>query len=345
MINIETIAIAGFKSFGAEVTVPLRPINLLIGANGSGKSNFLNAFAFLQAFSSSQLVEFVVRGGGADGFLHFGSRTTEQLTIGTKFAGSDGYELQFRYDGRDNFLWIGGPSLPDMGDKRREIRKRFDSWRCYHFLDTGFHSPMKKTCKLDDNRFLRHDGSNLAAILYLLNQKHERSYRDIRDAVRLVAPFFEDFLLEPLQLGPDTIRLLWKHTSSDNHFDASSLSDGTLRYIALATLLLQPKELQPTVVVLDEPELGLHPSAVAAIASMLRVASRRTQIVLATQSPVLLDHFGPEDVLVAERKDGQSGMTRLEAGKLRGWLEDYSLGQLWEKNELGGRPAPECSRP
>ena len=144
MINVETIAIAGFKSFGAEVTIPLRPINLLIGANGSGKSNFLNAFAFLQAFSSGQLDEFVVRGGGADQFLHFGSRTTEQMTISTRFTGSDGYEFQFRYDGRDNFLWTGMPRLPDMGDKRRDTRKRFDSWRCHHFPDTGFHSPMKK---------------------------------------------------------------------------------------------------------------------------------------------------------------------------------------------------------
>ena len=344
MINVESIAIAGFKSFGAEVKVPLQSVNLLIGANGSGKSNFLNSFAFLQALSSGNFGNIVVREGGADRFLHFGSRNTEQLTIRVKFSDSDEYRLQFRYDEQDSFIWIGTPRFPEMGDDVRNTRKKFDSWRCHHFLDTGFHSPMKKTSKLDDNRFLRHDGSNLASFLYLLKQRHERSYCEIRDAVRLVAPFFEDFLLEPLQLGPDTIRLLWQHKSSDGHFDAFSLSDGTLRYIAIATLLLQPKELQPTVVVIDEPELGLHPSAIAAIASMLRVASRRTQIVLATQSPVLLDHFDPEDILIADRKDGQTGITRLEAGQLDAWLEEYSLGQLWEKNELGGRPTRESGR-
>ena len=163
--------------------------------------------------------------------------------------------------------------------------------------------------------------------------------------MRLVAPFFEDFQLEPLRLGPDTIRLLWRHKSSDEHFDSFSLSDGTMRYIALAALLLQPKELRPTVVVLEEPELGLHPFAISALASMLRVASRETQVVLATQSPVLLDHFEPEDILVADRQEGQTKITRLKEEKLSAWLEDYSLGQLWEKNELGGRPAREDGKP
>lgn len=344
-MNIKSIAIAGFKSFGAEVTVPLRPVNLLIGANGSGKSNFLNVFALLQAFSSGRLDDFVVREGGADRLLHFGSRNTEQLSIRARFAGSGGHEFQLRFDGRDDLHWHELPMPPEFGDKISNARNRFDSWRCHHFLDTGFHSPMKKSSKLDDNRFLRHDGSNLASVLYLLKRNHERSYCEIRDAVRLVAPFFEDFVLEPLQLEPNTTRLLWRHKSSDEHIDASSLSDGTLRYIAIATLLLQPKELQPTIVVIDMPELGLHPFAIAALASMLRVASRRTQIVLATQSPFLLDHFDPEDILITERQDGQSRITRLEAAGLREWLEDYSLGQLWEKNELGGRPAAEDGRP
>ena len=343
MHRVKTIAIAGFKSFGDEVEIPLGPVNLLIGANGSGKSNFLGAFAFLQAFSAGRIPEFVAREGGADQILHFGSRHTEHLTMRTTFDDSDRsdeFELHFRYDGRDG-LAFGLTTIAGMGDERCNSIDRFCSWRCYHFLDTGFHSPMKKTCKLDDNQFLRHDGSNLASLLYFLKQKYERSYRDIQNAVRMVAPFFEDFLLEPLRLGPDTIRLLWRHKSSDEHFDSFSLSDGTLRYIALAALLLQPKELRPTVVVIDEPELGLHPVAIAALASMLRVASRETQFVLATQSPVLLDHFEPEDILVADRQNRQTRISRLEAEKLRAWLEDYSLGQLWEKNELGGRPARE----
>ena len=204
---------------------------------------------------------------------------------------------------------------------------------------------MKKNAKLHDNRFLREDGSNLASFLYLLRERHGTSYRLIRNTIRQVAPFFDDFVLEPLALNTDTIRLEWRHRNSDAYFDVSSLSDGTLRFMALAALLLQPAELRPGIVLLDEPELGLHPFAITILASMLRLASRETQIVLATQSPTLLDHFEPEDVLVAERVDGQTRLNRLEAEKLQVWLEEYSLGQLWEKNELGGRPVREAPEP
>ena len=159
--------------------------------------------------------------------------------------------------------------------------------------------------------------------------------------MRLVAPFFDDFILEPLALNPDTIRLEWKHVGADDYFDVSSLSDGTLRFIALAALLQQPVELRPSVILLDEPELGLHPLAVAMLASMVRSASVNTQVILATQSPTLLDHFKPEDVLVADRVDGATKFTRLNTEELAIWLEDYSIGQLWEMNDLEGNPMPE----
>jgi len=204
---------------------------------------------------------------------------------------------------------------------------------------------MKKTPNLHDNRFLREDGSNLASFLYLLRERHEASYRMIRNTIRMVVPFFDDFVLEPMALNPDTIRLEWRHRISDAYFDVSSLSDGTLRFVALATLLLQPKELRPEIILLDEPELGLHPYAITMLAAMLRSASHETQIVAATQSPTLLDHFEPEDVLVAERVAGETRINRLEAEPLLEWLEEYSLGQLWEKNELGGRPAREAPEP
>ena len=338
MSTLKSIAIKGFKSFGDETEVPLGQLNVLIGANGSGKSNFLGAFAFLQAVSSGDLDRYVAREGGADQILHFGSRRTEELSMRATFADSDWYELRFMY-GDGDYLYVGKPRFSDMGARRRNVVDRLDAWHCYHFLDTSRHSRMKKTGKLDDNRILRSDGANLAAFLYFLQKKHERAYDDIRNAVQLVAPFFEDFLLEPRRLEPDSIRLLWKHRVSDGHFDASSLSDGTLRFMALAALLLQPKELRPTVVAIDEPELGLHPLAIAALASMLQVASGETQVVLSTQSSALVDRFEPEDILVADRAGGQTRIRRLEAQKLRGWLDDYSLGQLWEKNELGGHPA------
>ena len=200
---------------------------------------------------------------------------------------------------------------------------------------------MKKTRRVDDNRYLRRDGANLAPFLFLLKRRYPSSYDMIRRTVQLVAPFFHDFELAPLALNPDTIRLEWRHRNSDMYFDAASLSDGTLRFIALATLLLQPAELLPSVILVDEPELGLHPAAITVFASLVKQVSRTRQVILSTQSSPLLDHFEPEDVLVAERVNGGTTLTRLSSEKLASWLEDYSLGQLWEKNELGGRPAPE----
>ena len=159
--------------------------------------------------------------------------------------------------------------------------------------------------------------------------------------IRQVAPFFRDFLLDPRRLNPDTIRLEWKHKGTDTYFDASSLSDGTLRFMALATLFLQPKPYKPSVILLDEPELGLHPSAITLVASLMQKASTESQVIVSTQSSLLLDHLEPEDVLVADRGDGATRFSRLDSARLQSWLEDYSLGQLWEKNEIGGRPAPE----
>jgi len=158
--------------------------------------------------------------------------------------------------------------------------------------------------------------------------------------VQRVAPFFNDFLLAPTELNREYIKLEWRHKKSDQNFDASSLSDGTLRFIVLATLFLQPGHYRPSVILVDEPELGLHPYAIEMLAALVRQASVHTQVIMSTQSSLLLDHFQPEDVLIADRVDGGTILTRLESEQLREWLEDYSLGQLWEKNEIGGRPVP-----
>jgi predicted ATPase len=200
---------------------------------------------------------------------------------------------------------------------------------------------MKKTADVDDNDYLRPDGSNLAAFLHYLGKKHKTAYGLIRRTVQRVAPFFDDFRLKPQKLNQGKIRLEWSHKGSEGYFDASSLSDGSLRFIALATLFLQPVSLRPSVILVDEPELGLHPYAITLLASLVKQASAETQVILSTQSPLLLDHFRPEDVLVADRVKGATQFTRLESAKLSKWLEEYSLGQLWEKNEFGGRPGRE----
>ena len=200
---------------------------------------------------------------------------------------------------------------------------------------------MRKTAKLDDNGDLHADGSNIAPFLYRLQQRHPEAYGLIRGAVQQVAPFFEDFRLGPRGLNEESIKLEWRHKQSDQYFDASSLSDGTLRFIFLATLFLQPGIYRPSAILIDEPELGLHPQAIGILAALIQQASIDSQVIVASQSPLLLDYFDPEDVLVADRVGGRTEISRLDAGSLDAWLAEYSLGQLWEKNEIGGRPTPD----
>ena len=382
MPAIDQISVEGFRSIKNVERLKLGSINILIGPNGSGKSNFIEVFSFLRHIITRNLQNYIKRVGGADEVLHFGSKTTSELSIHISFrlkdSESNAYKIIMSPANTDTLYveseqvffhkeeeypekpWddyinggnkeaaISNPRVTDRHHVADNVRETLMLWEFYHFHDTSHSSPIKKTAKLDDNRRLRPDGSNLAAFLYLLREKHETSYRLICRTIRLAAPFFKDFALAPRALNKETILLEWEHEGTDAYFNANSLSDGTLRFIALTTLLLQPKKFLPSAILLDEPELGLHPSAITLLASLIRLASTKTQIILATQSSLLLDHFLPENVLVAERAGGGTQIVRCEKDekdkeRLLEWLEDYSLGQLWEKNEIGGRPAPERS--
>ena len=366
--ELDYISVKGFKSI-ASVKVELMPINVIIGPNGSGKSNFIGVFSFLNEIREGHLNDYVRKAGGAEQLLHFGSKVTGEIRILVSFCQEvNQYELTLKPTADDSlypaeewaYFWDkayypGGPyheslssrengreagiSDPSLKGTANWVQNRLGKWRLYHVHDTSTTSPLRKTAKLNDNRFLRPDGSNLPAFLYLLQQKHPTAYSLIRRTVQRVAPFFDDFQLNPDPLNEEAIRLAWKHKNSDQYFGVYSLSDGTLRFIALATLFLQPDTFRPSVILVDEPELGLHPYAITMLASLVKQASRETQVILSTQSPLLLDHFQPEDVLVADRVEGGTQFTRLDSSKLETWLKNYSLGQLWEKNELGGRPA------
>jgi len=368
---LDYITIRGFKSIASLEKLSLRPINVLIGPNGSGKSNFIGVFSFLHAIRQGHLREYVTKAGGAERILHFGSKTTKEIAFHLSFRDNvNQYELRLSPTEDDGlypssettFFWDkdrypdrpygealsprdhdreAGISDPNVKKIPGWVRSRLGGWRLYHVHDTSSTSPMRKTTRVDDNDFLRPDGSNLAAFLYFLHEKEPTSYSLIRRTIQRVAPFFDDFRLKPVRLNPNDIKLEWKHKNSDQYFDASSLSDGTLRFIVLATLFLQTEDYLPSVILVDEPELGLHPYAIEMLASLIRHASTKTQVVVSTQSSLLLDHFNPEDVLVANRVGSATQVQRLEREKLSDWLQDYSLGQLWEKNELAGRPSPE----
>jgi predicted ATPase len=218
----------------------------------------------------------------------------------------------------------------------RQAFADLSSYCVYHFHDTGDTAPAKAACDVEDNRSLRPQAENLAAFLYWLQEKKPGYFSNIQDTVRQIAPFFGKFNLAPSRLNESKIRLEWAEKGSDAYFNASALSDGTLRFICLATLLLQPEP--PPLILLDEPELGLHPAAINLLAALLQSAATRTQIIVATQSVTLVDQFTPEEVWTVDREGNQSVFRHLARQDLGAWLDGYSLGELWQKNVFGGRP-------
>lgn len=372
MPALHHLTIQGFKSITAIEKLVLKQINVVIGPNGSGKSNFIEVFSLFSAISEGRLQTYVSRSGGANRLLHFGEKSTSKIHLHASFDGmTNGYEIDLVAANGDRlrpaaeflsfvdieallpgersmpFLefsdgsgWEAGISGASDNEVVVDVRDYLAGWKVYHFHDTSRSAPMKKTANLNDNHSLRADGANLAAFLYLLCERHADAYGLIRRAIQRVAPFFDDFILQPQRLNPDKILLEWKHKNSEEYFDASSLSDGTLRFMALATLLLQPEQFRPPLILIDEPELGLHPLAITMLASAMRTASQASQLIVSTQSSLLLDQFEPPEVLVAEREEGGTRLRRLEEAGLAEWLDEYSLGQLWEKNVLGGRPGP-----
>jgi predicted ATPase len=363
MHQLDRVRVAGYKSI-RDQELTLRPLNVLIGANGSGKSNLIGAFRLLNEIVSQNFQVSVGTMGGADALLHFGRKRTEEILLRFQ-SGKNAYLCRLVPTAGDSMVFgeervyfqapgysrpydehLGGghkeTELPGAVERsaRRTISHHvldaFKSWKIYHFHDTSDSARVKQTGDLDDNARLRADAGNLAAFLYRLRERKADHYRNIVDAVRLVAPFFHDFNLRPDRLNPRKIRLEWQEVGSDSYFDAHALSDGTLRFVCLATLLLQP--VPPTTILIDEPELGLHPYAITVLAELFRATAHRAQLLVSTQSVTLVNQLEPQDVIVAERREGESVFRRLEDEEIATWLDDYALGELWEKNVLGGRP-------
>jgi predicted ATPase len=373
MNKLDRIQVSGFKSIGS-MDLSLNSLNVLIGANGAGKSNFIGVFDLLNQIVEERLQLFVGKAGGADALLHFGRKTTEEIVIHTSF-GRNAYEVGLTSAAQDTLIFSKEiayyhyhgqqfsqlPSPYPMGSGHKETRlyeeprrfhgsaaiadsvfienhvlKNLKSWKVYHFHDTSDNAPVKQTGDMGDNALLRADAANLAAFLYLLQEKHPDNYARLVKTIRLAAPFFDDFVLRPSPLNPNKILLEWREVKSDAYFNVHALSDGTLRFICLATLLLQPN--LPTTIIIDEPELGLHPYAIVLLASLMRGAATQTQVIVSTQSVSLVNQFAPEDIIIVDREAGQSTFKRLDTASIENWLEEYGLGELWEKNILGGRP-------
>ena len=366
MDALNRITLKGWKSI-REASIDFRPLTVLVGANGVGKSNLISFFKLLNEMIGGRLQTFVGLSGGADSVLHHGSRTTPVMAAEIEFetdAGSNTYDMRLAYAAVDALIFteerfkFHKPDAPrpydqSLGAGHREsllnlaaqdnptakfIHQLLSRCRVYQFHDTSLTARIRQHGYIDNDRFLFPHGGNLAAILFRYKQVNAVVYRRIVQTIRQIAPFFDDFELEPSRMNERNIILNWREVGRDDPFGPHQLSDGTLRVMALATLLLQPVDEMPAVIVIDEPELGLHPYAIDVLAALLEKASSHCQILVSTQSAALVDRVDPSDVVVVERVDAASTFRRLEPEKLEQWLEDYSLGELWEKNVFGGGP-------
>lgn len=370
-MRLREIFLKGFKSIDGEdgQRIPLGDVTVLLGANGSGKSNLVAFFKMLNFMTTGALQQHVAR-QGARSFLFYGPKKTESLSFELCFEAEevlDVYAVQLSYGLPDRLfvsrekvtyhrkdrtqpqeydLASGAPELALNQDSRttsRVLYSLLSGIRTYQFHDTSDTAKIKDRGYVDDARYLRSDGGNLAAFLKMLKEyeTYVRYYERIVQRVRRVMPQFGDFDLASIPGREDYVRLNWRDSSGyDYLFGSDQISDGSLRFMALATLFLQPPELLPRLIVLDEPELGLHPAAITELAGIIRSASRRTQVLIATQSMRLVDEFGLEELVVVERDRERhcSLFRKLEAERLHDWLERYSLSELWEKNVLGGQP-------
>jgi predicted ATPase len=364
---IRQISLSGFKSI-AKMTLDLKPINVLIGANGAGKSNLISFLDLLRSIEARGLQHFVARQGGANALLHWSAKRTRQIRFEVEWVNETGeyrYAAALGYAAADTLIFDAercefreSPdsswSALDLGHGHKETRladggeRAAFPWaeicnllgglRTYHFHDTSETAGVRQNQPRSDLVRLRKDASNLAPLLYRLQKTGEVYYRRILATIQQVAPWFSDFCLAPLEQNEKLVRLNWRGADPDVEFTPHQLPDGALRSMALIALLLQPKDHLPQVMVVDEPELGLHPFALNVVASLLKAASCSCQVIVATQSVALLDQFEPEDVVVVDREALSSTFERLDEQRLREWLEEYSLGELWQKNVLGGGP-------
>ncbi|SNT50823.1 Predicted ATPase [Streptosporangium subroseum] len=367
--KIQNLRVKGYTSI-QDAEVRLGDITLLVGANGAGKSNFIAALELLGRIADEELGLEVGLRGGAQAVLQAGAKGGSSITLEIEAFNDElmnSYEAVLVPAANDTLIFeheritFKGPGHDEpwtraLGSGHREsllssapkdskkisahVIDILQGCRVFHFQDTSRNAPVKQLGYAAGQDALRPDAGNLAAFLLHLREDYPGNYNQIRTTVQGMAPFFRDFVLAEDSQG--RIQLRWSQQGVDAIFPAEAFSDGTLRYICLTTLLLQPHP--PALLALDEPELGLHPFAIVQLAEMLRSAAVNSQIVVATQSVTLLNQFALDDLVIVERDHGGTVLHRPEPERLQAWLEEYSLGELWEKNVLGGRPASE-SRP
>lgn len=253
------------------------------------------------------------------------------------------------FQGNNGWLPLAHRSVLSAADDRssrtgvqESIRRILTGCRVFHFDDSSSRSPVLQSCDVADNLRLHSDGRNLAAVLWRMRESDAERYAGIVRSVRVVAPFLEDFVVDPVYEGSHNTVLRWRQKGLDGIFSGERLSSGTLRFICLTVLLQQTNP--PETIVLDEPELGLHPFAIYQLAEMLHeVASAERKIIVTTQSVTLANQFSLQELALVTRENGATTVNRPESEVYTQWLDDYSVGQMWENNVLNVSPKREVT--
>ena len=369
--SIESVTIQGFKSLKNISQLPLSSMNVLVGANGSGKSNFLSFFDMLGwMIHRCDTQGYVAVNGGADELLSNGGghglprEIRAELTFSASpvkraakakcgygftlargiderlFFKREGYYPDAKTGEWHNFRANHGEAKINgvMIDRAPKAIRRAAKgcYFTYHFNDTSQGGRLRLSGEEDDCLILRDDGLNLAPVLLHLRERHRANYEEIVRMLQENVPTFHDFDLEPAH---GRVKLRWRKKNSKATIGVHQTSDGTLRFIALVTLMNMPLGRVPNIVLLDEPELGLHPYAISLLAALIRRLGVNKQVIVATQSPLLVNEFAPEDVIVAEMDDdGATSLSRKTTKELEHWLKEFRLGELWQSNVIGGNP-------
>lgn len=365
-LKLSYIEISGYKSISSVCPLRLNfgDVNILLGANASGKSNIVSFFRMLSYMMSGSFQKYVALSGTNQIFLHYGSKMTPTISAEIKFSSEIAYDL-YKFSlthAASNRLIINSETVEWHDESRNtnpfsvEVKSDFNesgllcsnnkiysiihsllsSCKVYQFSDSSLSAPMRQASTIDSAHYLQSEANNLSSFLLYLRDNYQDSYRRIVDYVSSVIPQFGDFYLEPEK---SYVSLKWTDNSPNDYvFSSEQFSDGSIRFIALATLLLQPEETMPKVIVIDEPELGLHPFAIDVLSEMIKDASLHSQIIVATQSPLLIDNFEMKDIMVIEREEDHTLARNIDQTTYAEWLKDYSISELWNKNVIGGRP-------
>jgi predicted ATPase len=370
-VELKSLSLRGFKTYRDLQQFEPGRLSVLLGGNGSGKSNLVSFFTLLYRMMADpgELQLAVSEAGGASRLLHDGPKRTESMTARLEFQTEKGvntFEFRLSYAANDTLIFTDerwgyhspGHPAPLTGGNlagHRESRLKDEAFsrtnqlaytvrvllrKCvtYQFHDTSFTSGMRRNASRTDSQFLRRDGSNLAAFLLRLSlggTGEQLALRRIQDVVRQVLPFFAEFVLEPEN---GQVLLQWREQGSEEIFAASQASDGMLRLLALMTLLCQPPKTLPAILLLDEPELGLHPQAITLVAGLIHEVATHCQVIVATQSVPLIDEFSLDEIVVLGRPGRETTLRRLSEKEFVTWLEEYSPGELWRKNVFEGGP-------